>query len=407
MKHYRNNRIFNIALLLTVCLALVVASAGLKVSAHKDGGLLGDVPVVRSTIVIDAMKEAAYNDGLTIEIKYPKSEEQSVGATGFATLLCTDGYLYVFFEVIDEDTVYDPNPDFQKSSPWKTESCEVFINEKNSANEQDVIQYRIDWTGWPSVYTKTGTANYGSAKVGNAFGYAASRSTNGYKAEFRIPLKTAGQNVLSGTGSEIGIHFQINDVKDEEGNLHWATEYSAATGSGADSWQVEAYPYVTLGASGTAPVATEEPTDAPTEEPTAEPTEEPTDEPTAEPSEAPVETPEPTEEVTEPATEEATEAPTDEPPAEPTEEPTGETDPTDEPAPTDAPETVEPAAETEAPATDAPSDATPEPADSTAEPAATDKPSGKKGCGNTLGGAAALILAAATAFVALKSKKNG
>ena len=394
------HKIANLAAVTALCLALVFASAGLNVSAHKDGGCLGDVPATSTTIVVDGQKDAAYNDGLKVEIKYPKTEEQSVGATGAATLLCTDGFLYVFFEVTDEGQVFDPIADNQQNRPWLTESCEVFINEKNSDNEQDVVQYRVDWTGWPSLYTKTGTAKYGSSKVGNAFGYAAARSTTGYKVEFRIPLKTAGQNVLSGTSSEIGIHFQINDVKDEDANLNWATEFSAATGSGSDSWQVEAHPYVTLGASGTAPVSTdpgEEPAEAPTEEPTEAPTDAPTDEPTEEPTAEPTDAP--------------TEEPATEAPVENTEEPADTETPTDEPSDTAEPASEEPAETAEPSVTDGPS-ATDEPAatEGQSEPPAqepTEKPKDKKGCGNTVGGAAAsLILTAAAAFAVLKAKKK-
>ena len=356
---------------LALCMAMVLLTGQINALAHKDGGCLGDVPATSKTIIIDAIKESVYDEGLKVEIMYPKSEEQSVGATGLATLVCTDGCLYVFFEVTDEGFIYEPNPDFQNSSPWKTESCEVFINEKNSSSETDVVQYRIDCAGWPCIYTKTGTANYGSSKVGSAFGYAASLTPTGYKAEFRIPLKTAGKDVLSGTSSEIGIHFQINDVKDEEGNLNWATEYSAKTGSGADSWQVDAYPYVTLGASGAGPEDTEEPT--------------------AEPTDAP------------------TEAPADEPSATP------ETTSGEETAgiPTNGPETVEPETsepETAGPADAGETDAAGEP-DATEEPPvqtpdSVDPPAEKKGCGTVAGGAAAMLLPAAAAFAVLKKKRK-
>ena len=400
------NKITRLTAVFALCVALLIASAGFRASSYNNGGCLGSVPATRTTIAVDGMKEAVYNDGLKVEIKYPKTEEQSVGATGTVYLLCTNGSLYVFFEVTDEGQVFDPIPANQQNKPWLTESCEVFIHEKNSNNEQDIVQYRVDWTGWPSLYTKTGIAKYGSAKVGSDFGYAASRSTTGYKVEFRIPLKSIGSNVLAGDNYDLGIHFQINDVKDEEANLNWATEYSAATGGGSDSWQADAHPYVILGSSSIVPG--ENPTEAPTEEPTPEPTEVPT--------EAPVETPEPTEEATEGPTEEPTEAPTDEPAV--TEEPAT----TDEPAseePADAtptPEVVEPA-DTDEPAADptqepaadptqepaeAPTDA---PAEGTAEEP-TAKPAGKKGCGNTIGGTAALILAAVTAFVALNPRKK-
>ena len=374
----KNSRSKNLFIILTVavalCAAMILTTGPVNALAHKDGGCLGEVPSTSKTIAVDGIKESAYDEGLRIGISYPKSAEQSVGATGIVTLLCADGYLYVFFEVTDDGILYDPNPDFQKSSPWKTESCEVFINEKNSGSETDVVQYRIDCTGWPCVYTKTGTANYGQSKVGSAFGYTAALTPTGYKAEFRIPLKTVGKNVSSGETYELGVHFQINDVKDDEGNLNWATEYSAKTDSGADSWEVDAYPYVILGAAGAGPEVTEEPT----AEPTEAPTEAPTDEPSA--------TPETT------SGEETSEIPTDDPE---TGEPETAEPGTAEPG-SDEPETVEPAA-TDAP--EATGEAAPE---QTSEP----EPDKKKGCGSVVGGPAAVLLVAAAAFTALKKSRK-
>ena len=45
---------------------------------------------------------------------------------------------------------------------------------------------------------------------------------------------------------EIGVNFQINDVNSSDGNLTWATVYSEYYGTGTDSWDVFAYPYVTI-----------------------------------------------------------------------------------------------------------------------------------------------------------------
>ena len=45
---------------------------------------------------------------------------------------------------------------------------------------------------------------------------------------------------------EIGVNFQINDVNSTDGNLTWATVYTEYYGSGTDSWDVFAYPYVTI-----------------------------------------------------------------------------------------------------------------------------------------------------------------
>ena len=130
---------------------------------------------------------------------------------------------------------------------------------------------------------------------------------------------------------------------------------------------------------------TEDPTEAPTTEaPTEEPTEAPTTEaPTEEPTEAPT-TEAPTEEPTEAPTTEAptTEAPTTEAPTEaPTEEPTTEALTTE--APTEAP-TSEP--EANVPTTGTNTDA--------------------RGCGSTIGGVSAIVVAVATTCAIFRKKRR-
>ena len=149
---------------------------------------------------------------------------------------------------------------------------------------------------------------------------------------------------------------------------------------------------------------TEEPTEAPTEEPTEAPTEEPTEAPTEEPTEAPTEKPTeaPTEEPTEAPTEEPTEAPTEEPTEAPTEEPTEE--PTEDP--TEASTTEAPTEEptTEAPTTEAPTEAP------TSEPEANVPTTGTntdaRGCGSTIGGVSAIVVAVATTCAIFRKKRR-
>ncbi len=257
-------------LALTLCLALAAALYGGQTLitrsltqpafAHIDGGKLGDVPGTGTAISVDGVKDDIYADGLTAEIKYEKGDSsKEVAATGVVTMLCTDGYLYVFFEVNDADIV-EPDTSLQQSSPWRTDSCEVFVNEKNSASENDVVQYRIDCSGWPCAYTRTGVAAYGPSAAGKYFEFAEVDTAKGYNAEFKIPLKTVGKNILAGNSTDaIGVNFQINDVNSTDFNLTWATVYSKYYDHGTDSWDVFAYPYVTLANSGLVPKPTEAP----------------------------------------------------------------------------------------------------------------------------------------------------
>ena len=259
-----------VALCLTIAVAIAAALYGGQTLftalplqpalAHVDGGKLGDVPGTGTAVAVDGIKDAIYAEGLTAEIKHEKGDAgKPVEATGIVTMLCTDGFLYVFFEVNDADIV-EPDPELQKSSPWRTDSCEVFVNEKNSASENDVVQYRVDCSGWPCTYTRTGVAAYGPAAAGKYFESAEVDTAKGYNAEFKIPLKTAGKNVLSGNSTDaIGVNFQINDVNSTDFSLTWATVFSKYYEHGTDSWDVFAYPYVTLANGGLVPKPTEVP----------------------------------------------------------------------------------------------------------------------------------------------------
>ena len=259
-----------VALCLTIAVAIAAALYGGQTLftalplqpafAHVDGGKLGDVPGTGTAVAVDGIKDAIYAEGLTAEIKHEKGDAgKPVEATGIVTMLCTNGFLYVFFEVNDADIV-EPDPELQKSSPWRTDSCEVFVNEKNSASENDVVQYRVDCSGWPCTYTRTGVAAYGPAAAGKYFESAEVDTAKGYNAEFKIPLKTAGKNVLSGNSADaIGVNFQINDVNSTDFSLTWATVFSKYYEHGTDSWDVFAYPYVTLANGGLVPKPTEVP----------------------------------------------------------------------------------------------------------------------------------------------------
>ena len=241
-------RFLSLIFILILTLALTSALYGGQTCvAHVDGGKLGDVPGTATAVTVDGIKDEIYKDGLAVEIRYEKGDSgKEVAATGVATLLCTDGYLLVFFEVTDAD-ICEPDPELQQSSPWRTDSCEVFVNEKNSSSENDVVQYRIDCSGWPCAYTRSGVAAYGPGAAAKYFEFAEVGTAGGYNAEFRIPLKSAGKNVLAGNSTDaIGVNFQINDVNSTDFSLTWATVYSKYYDHGTDSWDVFAYPYVTI-----------------------------------------------------------------------------------------------------------------------------------------------------------------
>jgi len=246
-----------IAALLTVALFAAVPA-----SAHVDGGYLGDVPRTSVAIQVDAEKDAIYEYALKVEIDCEK--DKPVHAYGTAWLLYSNGTLYVYGQVFDED-VREPEEGKRQTSPWHTDSFEVFINIPNNNNVNDVMQYRVDNSGWPCVYNKVDLSAYGPEAVEGYFTYAAKEVDGGYCVEMAIPVDAAGK--------DIGVNFQINDIHGADRELTWAVVYSAAVKRGTNSWDVENYPYLSLGSyseaseSGLTVEAT--PTPAPTADPNA------------------------------------------------------------------------------------------------------------------------------------------
>lgn len=233
-----------LAVILTVLLLC------LPVFAHENGGLLGDVPATTDDIKIDGVKDAVYEQGLKIEIK-SQMDSNEVHATGVAYLLYKDGYLYVFGEVTDDDIVETPKS-YLTGQPWISDSMEVFINEKNSGEVNDTMQYRIDNSGWPCAYSQSGLQAYGDDAAAEYFQSGVKLTETGYNTEYRIPVKE----------NTIGISFQINDMFSDGTAQTYAMVYSEATKKGPGSWNAEKYPYVTIGgstvsASATTPAASE------------------------------------------------------------------------------------------------------------------------------------------------------
>lgn len=246
---------------LTALTLIFMLTAIITASANVNGGYLGDVPRTAVKINVDGERDTIYNYGLAVDVKYEKDRE--VMATGVVTLLFSDGTLYAYAEVEDSD-VKEPSEEAHTTTPWHSDSFEVFINIPNNNNVYDIMQYRIDWTGWPSVYDKNGLEAYGQKAADKYFKYAAKRTAAGYCTEFAIPVDAAGK--------DIGVNFQINDMYGDDNTLTWAMVYSEAIQTGTDSWAVNIYPYLSLGSYTEAKEdgIVAEPT-VPPAEPTAEP----------------------------------------------------------------------------------------------------------------------------------------
>lgn len=243
-----------LALLLTACVLLLT----IGIFASESGVSYGDVPATEVDVVIDAAKDEIYAKGLYMRLdRLLAPDGNDYGTRGDAYLLLKDNFLCIFVDVQTTDLI-PPDPDLQANSPWSVESVEVFINEGNTDDNANTVQYRIDTTGWPCVYTQAGQADYGHDMVGSQFGYASVITGTGYAVEYKIPLKDYAQ------GTKIGFQFQINDPNDA-GQVHTMSQSSLT----ASSWTAELYDYITIGAPlpvETEPPATEAAAEAPAEE---------------------------------------------------------------------------------------------------------------------------------------------
>ena len=205
--------------------------------ASADGASLGKIPQSPVDIKVDAVKDDIYDQGLFIPLlRQLTPESADYGTKGESWSLFKDGVLYVFVHVQD-NAIITPDPAKQENNPWETESVEIFINKDNSSDNANTLQYRIDISGWPCVYTQTGRADYGPANVKDAFKYAAKLGTNEYWVEFGIPVE-GGTNA----GYKFGYQFQINDIND--GGQTWKMSPSSLSSS---SWTAELYDYAEVG----------------------------------------------------------------------------------------------------------------------------------------------------------------
>lgn len=213
--------ILNRALSLSTAL-LVAASLGSSLSAAPGTKDLGDVPKVdASAITVDGKKDELYDQALNI-----KTEINNGGISADTWVLWSDGWLYVYAEVVDpEDN--DISESEKAASPWTADSIEILIDDDNDG-ENYGMQYRVDFTGYGTWKDRNANVNYYTPDViGDDFLYAAQNTDGGYTAEMRIPLD-------ADEGDEVGYNIQVNGVS--------ATSYLVQ-----DAWNTPEYYYFVLG----------------------------------------------------------------------------------------------------------------------------------------------------------------
>ena len=213
--------ILNRALSLSTAL-LVSASLGSSLSAAPGTKDLGDVPKVdASAITVDGKKDELYDQALNI-----KTEINNGGISADTWVLWSDGWLYVYAEVVDPEE-NDISESEKATSPWTADSIEILIDDDNDG-ENYGMQYRVDFTGYGTWKDRNANVNYYTPDViGDDFLYAAQNTDGGYTAEMRIPLD--GKE-----GGEVGYNIQVNGVS--------ATSYLVE-----DAWNTPEYYYFVLG----------------------------------------------------------------------------------------------------------------------------------------------------------------
>ncbi len=213
--------ILNRALSLSTAL-LVAASLCTSLSAAPGTKNLGDVPKVdASAITVDGKKDELYDKALNI-----KTEINNGGINADTWVLWSDGWLYVYAEVVDPEE-NDISESEKATSPWTADSIEILIDDDNDG-ENYGMQYRVDFTGYGTWKDRNANVNYYTPDVvGDDFLYAAQNTDGGYTAEMRIPLD--GKE-----GGEVGYNIQVNGVS--------ATSYLVE-----DAWNTPEYYYFVLG----------------------------------------------------------------------------------------------------------------------------------------------------------------
>ncbi len=224
---------------------VVLASMAASVAASDIGESKGNVPKVPDgQITIDGkIDEAVWADALQVQIDTFNVGSEDVGGTGTAYMLWTDGKYYLAVDVKDPDVVLSTE-DVQMSTPWTTDSVEMFFDFGNE-NAGDIHQFRVDYSGFPSYYmNQTGDAQaYGHEQAKEYFdGYAASLTKDGYSIEMLVNLDKYGIK----EGDAIGLQLQINNILSDNVTAT-ASVYNMASSLGALSWQSDSYDYVVLG----------------------------------------------------------------------------------------------------------------------------------------------------------------
>ena len=265
----------------------MIAAFAVPAFAGVEGVDYGVVPYVATAPVVDAIMDPVYAEGFHTD-SFNIIRGIDSGITAELWIVWNGDYIYAFYQVSDPDVVA-PDPERSKN-PWDYDNVEFFVDYSGvmysdawAAGDQvdtldEAIQYRIDVSGYPSVYGKTREHGSWNAYGANAsapgaeaddqgryadayFKYDGNFASDIYTVEFAIPrtntINPWGTETIE-PGDVFGANVQITD---------FYTGSSDTTGmcfedfDGDWSWDAHLWPNFTLGAG---PVD-EEPAPAPVE----------------------------------------------------------------------------------------------------------------------------------------------
>ena len=232
----------------------------------------GTIPWAPEAPVIDGQMDDVYADGLTFPIDHLQPGKLDTGLMAQCWIVWNGDYLYAFYEVNDPDVV---RPDAARSkNPWEYDSVEFFIDYSGVAYDNggkdyqlgQVLQFRIDATGYPTVYSYNpliqkswyaygyDAGSIGAAKndngyyAGDIFGSAGNFTSDIYTVEYKLPLTNKGftnwgEYTLQ-PGDAFAFSVQIND--DYTGRTGESSLYRLS-GLDNSAWQAQYWPNVVLG----------------------------------------------------------------------------------------------------------------------------------------------------------------
>lgn len=254
------------------CVAVLVCFS-VPAFAGVYGEDLGEFPWVSTAPVVDAVMDDIYADAYHMVIDHLEPGCIDTGITADVWFCWHGDYIYAFYQVYDPDVV-TPDPERSKN-PWSYDNVEFFVDYSASCYSdsltgatQDVldqcIQYRIDVSGYPSVYGKDPSGDSWSAYGKDAsaagascddqgryadsfFQYAGNFASDIYTVEYAIPLSNT--HITWGTETiEVGDVFSINiQVTDF---YTGGSDTARLRCEGVDDWAWDAqyWPNFTLGA---------------------------------------------------------------------------------------------------------------------------------------------------------------